>query len=285
MRAIVFDNSSSPITFSNGTCNSPVSTNFNKNVLTENQRATSCTVTPQKATLKPSERSAVFSGKPYKATASGMTNATMIFNYGVQTADGKSTINDNTSRVYTFNILDIASIGSTHHTQAHYHIKGVKLLHVHTIPSKVAVGNTFSLQGIVYNNSSATITFANGTCTTASPPLSITFNGNVMTETKAAATTCKPQQVTLKPGHQSGIQSPNLSRMAYKATAPGMTNATMIFKYGVETTTNKTPVSDSISRFFAFSISPGTQQPAATNTTSTPTTTTSEPSQLKLPIP
>ena len=173
----------------------------------------------------------------------------------------------------------MTDIGSTPHTPAHYHIKGVKLLHVHTTPSKIVVGNTFSLQGIVYNNSSATISFSNGTCTIPSPPLSITFNRNVMTETNAAGTSCKPHQVTLKPGEQSGIQSPNLYGMAYKATTPGMTNTTMTFKYGVETTTSKTPVKDSISRFFAFSIQPGTQQPA---TTSPSTTTTSEPGSLKL---
>ena len=282
IRGVVFNNSSSTITFSNGTCNSALSVNFNKNVITENQRATSCTVIPQKATLKPSERSVVFSGIPYRATAPGMTNATMIFNYGVQPADGKSTINDETSRVYTFNILTMTDIGSTPHTPAHYHIKGVKLLHVHTTPSKIVVGNTFSLQGIVYNNSSATISFANGTCTIPSPPLSITFNRNVMTETNAAGTSCKPHQITLKPGEQSGIQSPNLYGMAYKATTPGMTNTTMTFKYGVETTTSKTPVKDTISRFFAFSIQPGTQQPAATSNTSPSTTTTSEPGPLKL---
>jgi hypothetical protein len=211
-----------------------------------------------------------------------MTNATMIFNYGVETAEGKFTTNDRTSRVYTFNILNLAGEGSAPHTPAHYHIKGVKLLHVHTIPSKIVVGNTFSLQGIVYNNSSATIAFANGTCTTPSSSLSITFNGNVMTETKGTGTTCKPQQVSLKPGEKSGVQSPNLYGMNYKATAPGITNATMIFKYGVETATSKTLLSDSISRFFAFNIQPDTQRPAATSTTSTPTTTTSEPGPLML---
>jgi hypothetical protein len=272
IRAVVFNNSSSPITFSNGTCSSPVSATFNRNVLTENQRTTSFTVTPQKATLKPSERSAVFSAIPYKATAPGRTNATIIFNYGVETADGKFTINDNTSRVHTFNILNFASAGSTH-TSTHYHIKGVKLLHVHTIPSKIAVGNTFSLQGIVYNNSSATITFANGTCTTRSLPLSITFNRNVMTGTKAAATSCKPQQVTLKPGDQSRIQSPNLSSIAYKATAPGMTNATMIFKYAVETPTSKSPIIDTISRTYAFDIQPSNHQPVIASTSASTVTT------------
>ena len=78
-----------------------------------------------------------------------------------------------------------------------------------------------------------------------------------MTETKPAATSCKPQQVTLKPGEKSGIQIPNLSRMAYKATAPGITNATMIFNYGVQTTTDKSPISDNISRVYTFNIRAG----------------------------
>src|ERR671922_2578161 len=65
-------------------------------------------------------------------------------------------------------------------TKAIHHVKGVKVFHVHTVPSKVVVGNTFGLKGVVLNNSTAaTITFANGTC---SSPLSITFNKNVLTE-------------------------------------------------------------------------------------------------------
>jgi hypothetical protein len=164
-------------------------------------------------------------------------------------------------------------------TTSHYHIKGVKVLHVHTIPSKVYVGNAFSLQGIVFNNSSATITYANGTCTPS--PLSITFNGNVITEPQAAvAAPCKPQQVTLQHGEQSGILSPNLSGMAYRATAPGITNATMIFKYGVETATNKSPINDSISRVYTFNIQPGSHQPATTTTA-----TTNQLQDQKQPLP
>ena len=48
-------------------------------------------------------------------------------------------------------------------------MNGVKVLKVHTVPSKVKVGSTFGLRGIVINNSTATITFANGTCTSHSP--------------------------------------------------------------------------------------------------------------------
>jgi hypothetical protein len=67
-------------------------------------------------------------------------------------------------------IHETPSKTTTTTTVAHSHIRGVKLLSVHTIPLKVAVGKTFSLGGLVFNNSSATITFANGTC--APSPLS-----------------------------------------------------------------------------------------------------------------
>jgi hypothetical protein len=143
-------------------------------------------------------------------------------------------------------------------TATSHHVKGVKVFRVHTVPSKIAVGNTFGLRGIVFNNSTATITFGNGTCTS---PLSITFNKNAMTEPQASTASCKAQQVTLKPGGQSHILSPNLSGIIYRATAAGMTNATMTFKYGAVTATSKSPISDSISRVYSFNILPAGSQP------------------------
>ena len=88
----------------------------------------------------------------------------------------------------------------------------------------------------MFNNSTAIVTFAYGTCTSQ---LSITFNKNVMTEPQAATSSCNAQQVTLTPVGQSHIVSPNLSSIIYKATAPGMTNATMTFKYGAVTATSR----------------------------------------------
>jgi len=159
-----------------------------------------------------------------------------------------------------------------------HHIKGIKLLHVHTYkPSVVAVGSTFSIRAIVFNNSSSTITFANGTCTSQ---LSVRFNKNVMIEPQPAAASCKalPQSVALKPGEQLLISSPNLSGIAYRATAPGMTNATMTFKYEVEGITGKSPISDSISKVLTFNIRGSGPQPAGLHPSS-------QPSPLKLPVP
>lgn len=158
---------------------------------------------------------------------------------------------------------------TTHKTASTpHHIKGVKVFHVHTVPSKVYSGNTFALRGIVFNNSTATITFANGTCTS---PLSITYDKNVITEPQVTGGTCKPQEVTLKPGQQSGILSPNLSDTMYKASSPGTTNATLTFKYGASDTTNKAHFNDSITRVYTFTIRPSTTQsnPASTAPTST----------------
>ena len=152
------------------------------------------------------------------------------------------------------------------------HIKGVKLLHVHTYkPSIVAVGSTFSIRAI------ATITFANGTCAS---PLSITFNKNVMIEPQPAAASCKaaPQSITLKPGEQSSVLSPNLSGIAYRATAPGMTNATIAFKYGVEAITGKSPIGDSIMKVLTFNIRATGPIPAGPHPSS-------QPNPLKLPVP
>lgn len=148
--------------------------------------------------------------------------------------------------------------GKTTTATSTHHVKGVKVSRVHTVPSKVAVSNTFGFRGIVFNNSTATITFDNGTCTS---PLSITFNKNVITVPQTTTASCKAQQVTLKPGGQSHILSPNLSGIIYRATAPGMTNATMTFKYGAVTGTSKSPISDSISRVYSFNILPAGSQP------------------------
>ncbi|PWU81219.1 MAG: hypothetical protein DLM72_08165 [Candidatus Nitrosopolaris wilkensis] len=165
-----------------------------------------------------------------------------------------------------------SSVKTSSKTTAAHHVKGVKVFRVHTVPSKVGVGSTFGLRGTVFNNSTATITFANGTCTS---PLSITFNKNVMAEPQTIPTTCKAQQVTLKPGGQSPILSPKLSGITYRATSPGTTNATMTFKYGATVPTSKSPISDSISRVYTFNIRPSGSSPV----------TSSQPSPLKLPSP
>jgi hypothetical protein len=163
--------------------------------------------------------------------------------------------------------------GKTTTTVAHSHIMGVKVLSVHTIPSKVPVGTTFSLGALVLNNSTATITFANGTC--APSPLSVTFDKNVVPASQSvAAASCKALKATLKPGERSPIMSPIISGMTYRATAPGMTNASIIFKYAVEIPTSKSPISDTYSRTYAFNIQPSSHQPAIPSTTASTTSTT-----------
>src|SRR5206468_3904367 len=90
-----------------------------------------------------------------------------------------------------------------------------------------------------------------------------------------ASCTTTPPDVILKPREQSAILIPNHSGIAYKATAPGMTNATISFSYGVEIPTGQSTISDNISRVYTFNIKSATQGtsshpisvPSATNST------------------
>jgi hypothetical protein len=189
---------------------------------------------------------------------------------------GSSSSSSSSSSVKTVHKAHGSTTTTTTTATAVRHVKGVKVFHVHTVPSKVVVGTTFGLKGVVFNNSTtATITFANGTC---SSPLSITFNKNVLTEPQAATAPCKAQQVTLKPGEQSFILSPNLSGSIYRATAPGITNATMTLKYGAVIGTGKSPISDSITRMYTFNILPtGSTSSATSSHPATSSATSSHP--------
>lgn len=74
----------------------------------ENQETASCTTATPDVTIKPGEQSSILypyhSGIAYKASTPRMTNATISFSYEVKIPTGKSAINDNISRLYTFNI-------------------------------------------------------------------------------------------------------------------------------------------------------------------------------------
>lgn len=169
------------------------------------------------------------------------------------------------------------------------HIKGVKVLRVHTVPSKVVVGSAFSIRGTIVNNSTSTITFTNGTCT---PPLSVNFDKNAVSEPQTTGASCKAKQVTLEPGGHSYILNSPLSGIIYRATSPGITNATLTFTYKVTGPTNK-PLGDSISRVYTFNILSSGASPTSTltstpshSTTSRtpllPPTTNSQPGVLKV---
>jgi hypothetical protein len=251
IRALVFNNSTSAITFLNGTCNQSVHINFNKNV--EGSKDSLCATTPQKSiTLMPKEQSFIVSGTSYKAASLGIANATILFNYGVQNTKDMPVYNDNTSRSFTFDIKKVSNPqGSTFHNATHFHIKGVKLLHIRTNPTKVYLGTVFSLNAMALNNSTSTISLANGTCLS---PMFISFNSNVLHENQTSSNKCKVQPVLLKPGAQIPVFSSNLSKPTFKATSAGVANGTITFKYKVLAPPSKSFINDSISRIFSLKI-------------------------------
>ncbi|NAL78759.1 hypothetical protein [Nitrososphaera sp. AFS] len=174
-------------------------------------------------------------------------------------------------------------------TAAVTHVKGIKVLRIHTVPSKVSVGTDFGIRGIVVNNSTSIIIFMNGTCT---PPLSVTFNKNAISEPQTTPASCREQQVTLNPGGHSPILNSPQSGITYKASSTGITNATLTFKYNVKSPTSKTTKRDSISRVYSFNILPSnasgtssTHVPSTlhsrTSSALPPSSTNSQPGTLK----
>jgi hypothetical protein len=159
IEGIIINNSTHTIIFPNGTCNSPISLDFDKNVLTENQGIALCTKPTNEVILKPHQQSGWQStnnsGIIYKATSPGATNAAISFSFGLKTLTGISPVTDNISRVYTFNInnktIAAAYTNDNKTIAASHHIRGIKVLQLHTNPSTIAIGNTFSIGVVVFN--------------------------------------------------------------------------------------------------------------------------------------
>ncbi len=244
IEGLVFNNSTSPITFPNGTCNSPVSIDFSKNVMIESQGIALCTSPTKDITLKPLQWSSIVSthnsGIAYRATSPGITNATISFNYKVETANGEFPISDNISRVYGFYIHSMPSAAPANH-----HLRGIKLLQVHTYPPIVANGNSFGIRAVVFNNSTSAITFPNGTCTQS---VHVNFNKNVEESRDSLCSTSHQKSITLRPNEQSFI----VSGISYKAISFGTTNATMVLSYGVQN--SESVYNDSTSRSFVLDV-------------------------------
>lgn len=251
IKALVINNSTSVITFPNGTCNQSVRVNFKKNV--EELKGSTCATSHQNSiTLRPNERSFVVSGTSYKATAIGANNGTMLFNYGVQNTKDRPVYNDNTSRSFTLKIHKANRQDSTFHNTAHYHIKGIKLLHIHTNSTKVYIGTVFGLRGTALNNSTSTISLASGSCLS---PMSVKFDKKVLTENQANSSKCTDQAVLLKPGEERAVFSSTFSNLSYKAVAAGTSNGTIVLKYKVMIPGSKSFINDNVSRTYSLKIS------------------------------
>lgn len=161
-----------------------------------------------------------------------------------------------TSATSSPTVLALKKLGSSTtsdlNSSSQNQIKGLKILQVRTSPSTVIAGNTFNIRAVVVNNSTATITFPNGTCNS---PVSVDFNKNVITENVGTASCAgSTPTVTLKPGDKTKIASPDLSGVAYKAITPGSTNATITFSYGVPGTTAVPSASNTLTRVYTFTV-------------------------------
>jgi hypothetical protein len=128
----------------------------------------------------------------------------------------------------------------------------IEISNLQVQPATIRVGDTFSINATLVNNSTNIITVKNG----CGGPFSVIFDNHATVEVKKVCN-WMAVQIMLKPGeHFTGT---GLSNLAYRAMEPGKANATVIFSYiaGNKTVPNLSfgnNVTD-ISKSFLFTIS------------------------------
>jgi len=136
--------------------------------------------------------------------------------------------------------------------------QNIVILNSQVQPATIKVGDTFAINATLVNNSPNIINVHNG----CEGPFSVVFDNHAAVELKKICN-WMPIQIILKPG--KNITGTSLaSNLAYRATAPGTTNATVTFSYMVGTQTGPNLSFDnnatSISKSFLFTISNETVQ-------------------------
>lgn len=120
----------------------------------------------------------------------------------------------------------------------------VEILNLQVQPATIKVGDTFTINATLVNNSTNTI-FVHNDCLS---PFSVTF-GNLATVEMKEVCRWAAIQETLKPGEKMTETGPG-SNLDYRAISAGTENATITFSYGINDTSNST----SLSKSFLFTI-------------------------------
>jgi len=122
----------------------------------------------------------------------------------------------------------------------------VSLLALQTQPLVVHIGNILKIHAIILNNSPATISFISGPCDS---PLSSSFDKNVVVKQGVHCFLgAAVHMVKLRQGETGQVIGPSLGT-TYQAVGPGMTVATVTFRYQSDN-----GASASITKSFEFNI-------------------------------
>jgi len=129
----------------------------------------------------------------------------------------------------------------------------VEILNPSVQPSTIRVGDNFTINATILNNSTNTITVKNG----CGGPFSVLFDTHAKVEVKKVCN-WMAIQIILKPG-ENITGSSLASNLSYRAVSPGIANATLEISYtsSNQTGNNTTFVGEpvTVSKSFQFTIS------------------------------
>jgi hypothetical protein len=149
--------------------------------------------------------------------------------------------------IYSLSQPDFGNAKIMENQRYDLHQNNIQLSEIHTEPQIVHVNDNFTIKATVINNSPSTIRFYSPIC--GEKPLSVEFNKNVVKHFKSPCI-AMASLITLKPGEKQSIQSPGFLGVVFKAISAGLTNAVIVFHYGI----SQDYTQSSISSSFVFPI-------------------------------
>jgi len=126
----------------------------------------------------------------------------------------------------------------------------ISIQNIQVLPTVVKIGNVFTVNATLLNNSSNTVSVWHGVC---EAPFSVTFDNHVhVSENNLNCTTNLILQ-KLDPGEKITATSPYID-LVYKAVESGNSSATVTFSYHRFDPITQSDIEKSISKSFSFAI-------------------------------
>ena len=127
----------------------------------------------------------------------------------------------------------------------------IEILNLAVEPTSINVGDTFSINGLIVNNSTNTISIHNG----CAGPFSVTFDDHASV-TMEKVCNWMPIQIILKPGESRDVTTSLGSNLVYNADSPGIVNGNVTVSYDVinESNPDLSNMDNTISKSISFTI-------------------------------
>jgi len=127
---------------------------------------------------------------------------------------------------------------------------GISIQNIQVQPTAVKIGNIFTLNATLVNNSSNTVSVGHGAC---EAPFSVSFDNHVHVTKNNLNCTSQMVLQKLDPGEKILVTSPYID-LVYKAVSDGISNAVVTFSYFKWDATTQSDVEKTISEPFSFTI-------------------------------